>query len=447
MQLKENTKNISTRDTFAPGPHSVEEVTGSPDYAPLVFISRMAERYGDYNSYISPLGRVHLVHNPLGIQEVLRNGNFERKHLTALVLGNGLLNSTGRYWRQQRKLMQSYLTRQKLTEMLPTIVNQTENLGLSWRQKLGRSGVINISDEFKCFTRDIILRLMFSTDLGAEASTVTKAMDVAMPFLGGLLGMLFQDATTWSPEGQIKLKRNTALLNELMYSMIEERRQDKDPPPDLLTGLLSLVDNETRKPLTDQQIRDELLTMLIAGHETTAITLGWLAYLLTIHQDQQDRVFKEVASVLDDSPVGLDKIRRLTYTQWAIKESMRLYPPIWQITRRVAAADRINGYSVKPDDTVVCCVYTAHRHREYWSDPERYFPGRFSTPNSAFMPFGFGGHICVGQHLAMLEATAVISILLREFEFCSVAQESVLASPWFSLRIKDGLRLQIRSRT
>jgi cytochrome P450 len=196
-------------------------------------------------------------------------------------------------------------------------------------------------------------------------------------------------------------------------------------------------------------LRDELVTLLLAGHETTASTLGWTWYLVERHPEVYQRLHDEAVAVLGDRPPGYPDLARLTYATQVVEEAIRLYPPVWMLTRRAIEVDRVGGYHVPAGADVLICPYTLHRHRQFWPDPERFEPDRFrpdrtsDRPRYAYIPFGAGPRVCVGSNLGLLEAVLVLAMIAREFRLHRASREPVVPEPMLSLRLRGGLPIVV----
>ncbi|MGH2360382.1 MAG: cytochrome P450, partial [bacterium] len=240
--------------------------------------------------------------------------------------------------------------------------------------------------------------------------------------------------------------------DKIVYGLIDARRQETDHAPDLLSMLMQARDEETGEGLSDRNLRDEMVTLLAAGHETTANALTWMWYLLSKHPDVERRLHTELASVLGGRTPSLQDLPRLKYTTMVIKEAMRLYPPIWVMQRKVVNDDEIGNYTIPAGSEVTISPYVMHRHPAFWENPEAFDPDRFSDersvgrPRYVYLPFGGGPRLCVGHHFAMIEAQLITAMVAQAYHLDLVPGHPVEPRPWISLRPRQGLLMTLRQK-
>jgi cytochrome P450 len=251
---------------------------------------------------------------------------------------------------------------------------------------------------------------------------------------------------TWLPTPHnLRFGRARRTLDALVLRIIDERRKAQVKPNDLLTMLMSAKDEETREQMTDRQLRDEVMTLVAAGHETTANLLTWTFYLLSQHEEMAARLRAELASVLGGRRPTLEDLPRLVFTRAVLDEALRLYPPAWVFEREALGDDEIGGYRVRRGTNVAICPYTMHRHRAYWDDPERFDPDRFASANAAarpkyaYLPFGGGPRLCIGNAFALMEAQIILAMIAAEWKLELVPDFRVELAPSVTLRPRRGL--------
>jgi cytochrome P450 len=309
----------------------------------------------------------------------------------------------------------------------------------------GRNGPFDIASEMTGLTLDIITRTMFSTDITAQVSRLRQLVEIVLqqtrPSVIDLMGL-----PTWVPRPSSKTRaRAMAELDKMVAQILQSRRRAADQRSDLLSLLLAARDEETGEGLTDQQLRDEIMTIFLAGHETTANALAFTWYLLASHPDVEARLQQELVTVLNGRPPEHADIARLRYTRMVFEETLRLYPPAYQIGRMAVAPDVIGGVTVPKGAFVTVYPYVTHRNPALWTDPDRFDPERFAPENAAgrhrfaYLPFGGGPRICIGQGFAVTEAVAIIALVAQRFRFTLDPGHTVQPIGLFTLRAKDGV--------
>ncbi|MDP3767798.1 MAG: cytochrome P450, partial [Dehalococcoidia bacterium] len=251
----------------------------------------------------------------------------------------------------------------------------------------------------------------------------------------------------------LRFRRAMRTLDDIVYGMIEARRNNGADKDDLLSMLLEARDEETGEGMSDKQLRDEVFTMFTAGHETTAAALAWTWYLLSQHPEAEGRLHNELGSVLSGRTPGLDDLQRLPYTRMVIEETLRLYPPVWSIGRMALREDTVLGYRIPAKGQVLLSSYVTHRHPEFWDEPERFDPERFaperaaSRPRYAYFPFGGGPRQCIGNEFAMMEAQLALATLAQRYRLRLVPGQVVEPEPAVTLRPRHGVMVTVEARS
>jgi enediyne biosynthesis protein E7 len=365
------------------------------------------------------------------------------------LLGDGLLTSEGDLWRKQRRTIQPAFRRERIAEFTDLIVAEASALVARLEARVDH-GPIDVVTEMTRLTLGVLGRTLLDADLSpfmrlGDAFEATQ--DQAM-FEMVTLGMV----PLWLPLPRHRRFR-TALgqLEGATAALVDERDTDgRSGGEDMIARLLDAYRDEPDAELRRRRLRDELLTILLAGHETTASTLSWTWYLLDRNPDVADRMCAEADQVFGDRTPCYEDLRGLAYTNMVIQEAMRLYPPVWGLTRRALEADVIDGYRVPGGADVMISPYTLHRHPGFWPDPERFEPERFeparaaSAHRYAYIPFGAGPRVCVGSHLGMMEATFVAAMVARRFRLGLVPGREVRPEAMLSLRVRGGLPMLVR---
>ena len=305
--------------------------------------------------------------------------------------------------------------------------------------------MLDISSEMARLTYSIVGQTLFSFNTGEDAATVEKAMRVILPHVFGRLGNLV-NWPGWLPTpANRRFHRSLAEVDEVVYRIIARHRRAQEtgkPDTDLLSMLMRVRDSETGAGLDDTQLRNETITFLLAGHETTANALTWTFYLISRHPEVERRLLAEITTILQGRTPVLEDVPKLSYTRKVIQESMRLYPPIWIIERRVIEEDVIAGYTLPAASAVVISPYALHRHPAFWERPEEFDPSRFdSPPPAAYIPFGAGPRSCIGSEFAMLEAQLITAMVMQAFQLRLVPGHPVAPLPDITLRSKFGMMM------
>jgi len=443
---------------FPPGPRGYPLLGVLPSLRsqPLRTFLDAADRYGDL-VYLKA-GPYHgfLLLDPAHIRHVLQD-NARNYHKSPLYdrlregVGNGLLTSEDSFWLRQRRLAQPAFHRQRVIAMADAMVDCTEQMLERWDRTAAAGATVDMVAEMMALTQAIIVRTMFSTDLGATADVVNRTW----PIINRRIGETF-----WSTRLETALplpanRRFWRALRELetvVYRIVADRRASGRDEVDLLSMLLSARDEETGAVMTDRQLRDEVLTMLLAGHETTSLALAWTYYLLSQHPDVERRVADEVARVLGGARPSFAHLDRLTCTRSAIDESLRLYPPAWGFSRQAMGDDEIGGYRVPKGSLTFLIPYVIHRRPALWPDPERYDPGRFTPerdaerPRFAYIPFGGGPRGCIGNQFAMVEAQLIVAAIAQRYRVELLPDQAIRPEPLITLRPTPGVLARLVRR-
>lgn len=396
-----------------------------------------------------------IINAPDFIREILatKDHAFRKGRSSAILgktVGSGLLTSEGSVHEQQRRMMQPAFHKQRIMSYGDSIVNLTNRHMESWKRGSERW----ISEDMMNLTLHIIMKTMFGADIpDEEAERLAKAIDASIVFSAKRL-MSPVAIPSYLPTKYNRIHKNAMeLLDEAVYALIERTQQmSREGRQDLLSLLLETRD-EKGQPLPVQEIRDQILTILIAGHETTANALSWVWWLLSQHSEVEAKFHQELEEVLGDRPASFADVQKLTYTQLILQETLRLYPPAWMILREVNEEVEIEGYRFPKNASMIICPYTVHRNPAFFDEPDTFRPERFaseeikSIPKYAYFPFGGGSRACIGSNFAMMEATLILATIGRKYRLHLAANHHpILPEPLVSLRIKDGLRMNVQAK-
>lgn len=360
------------------------------------------------------------------------------------VLGNGLLTSEGEFWLRQRRLMQPSFHKEPIGRFAGPIVAAAQRLALRW-ERLARTGVVfDVTREMMTVALEIVGTTLLGVDLSGDADSVGRAMETILEVVQTRLGWPVRPPVDFPLPAHRRLLRARGEVRSLATRVIEARRNG-ELGADLLSVLVGAKDPETGESMDDIQLRDEVLTLIAAGHETTANALTWTFHLLAENPKQDAALAAELADVLGGRAATLEDLPRLVYTQAVLKESMRLYPPAWTVARLAERDDSILGYHVPKGAHVFASIYALHRNPAFWEAPLRFDPTRFfpenerDRPRLAYMPFGAGPHLCIGQPFAMLEGTLILATLAQRFKLSRIDGQPVVPAPFVTLRPTNGL--------
>ncbi|MES2619779.1 MAG: cytochrome P450 [Bacteroidota bacterium] len=392
------------------------------------------------------------VSEPAYIEHIFLNRDVyikgrDNKNLKFL-LGNGLLTNEGEFWLKQRRLMQPLFHKQRLQGFVQKIKESTDAMLSSWEAR--KNQVADLHSEMTKVTLEIVSQTLLSTEVRGDFKKISDALVVVMEGMMGRSGTLLR-LPYWMPTPRnIHMRKNRALLNETIRKIIDERRKDKRKYDDLLAMLIEVEDADTRERMTDEQLRDEVITIFLAGHETTANALAFTFYLLAKHPEVKQRVEEEFKKVINGNEITYDALNRLEYTTMVIKESMRLYPPAWGVLREAAKDDVIDGHLIKKGDSIVMSPYAVQRMEKYWENPLKFDPDRFSTERMknihryAWFPFGGGQRFCIGNNFAMMEMQIVLALACTQFNFTLADNFKLELEPLVTLRPKHGVMVKLQ---
>jgi cytochrome P450 len=418
---------------------------------PMGFLARMAQEYGDVVRMRLGNLPTYLLVNPQHIEYVLRtHGDLFRKDevsrwLTPLV-GQGLLISEGAFWRRQRRLAQPSFQHQQIERYAAIMVEQTERMLAAWHD----GQIRDPHQDLMRLTLGIVAKTLFDAELTGEASVIGGSLEIVMNH--------FMSPMRWVPIGNRlplpstrRFRRAIRQIDEIIYGIIRRRRESDQDPGDLLSRLLAARDEEGQG-MTDRQLRDEVVTLVLAGHETTALVLFYTFDLLAQSPEVESRLAAEVRAVLGGRPATAADVPSLRYTEWVVREAMRLYPPAWGVGREALADCEVGGYHVPKGTQFFLVQWIVHRDARWFDDPEAFRPERWDhdlikrLPRCAYFPFGDGPRICIGNHFAMMEAVLILATIVRSYRLCREPGQTLELLPSITLRPRHGILMRIHAR-
>ncbi len=422
---------------------------------PLALMQRMAREYGDVVRIPVVLQSRILVNHPDYIQQVLliQQAKFHKstltKETTERLLGQGLLISEGDFWRRQRRLAQPAFHRQRINEYAPTMIECAETKMRDWRDGDTR----NMAEEMMELTLEAAVRTLFGTTLPGEAQQVGRAMTFLMRYSLRRARSPFRIPAGWPTSKNRRATKEFDFLDSLVYRIIDERKAlgDSNQRTDLLSMLMAAMDVDGTQ-MTPRQLRDEIMTLFLAGHETTALTLSWTWYLLSQNPAAEARLHEELDDVLGGRLPGVADMEKLPYLHAVISEVLRMYPPAYIMARTSIAPSTIGGYEFPVGSTILVSQWVMHRDARYFDDPDSFRPERWieglaaRLPAGAYFPFGDGPRRCIGQGFALLESALVIATIAQKFRFELVPGTTVVPEPLVTLRPKNGISMKFHAR-
>jgi cytochrome P450 len=422
----------------------------------LGLLRRVAREYGDVVRIPVLKGDRILLNHPDLIEQllVIQQTKFYKstisKEATQRLLGQGLLISEGDFWRRQRRLAQPAFHRARINEYAATMVEIAQRHARDWRSGETR----DMAHEMTATTLDIAVRTLFGTTLPGEAEQVGRAMTFLMRYSLGRARSPVNVPASWPTPRNRRANREYEFLDSLVYRIISERQAQGNSVrhTDLLALLMSTMD-EDGSQMTSRQLRDETMTLFLAGHETTALTLSWAWYLLSQNPAAEARLHEELSGVLGGLAPEAADLERLPYLQAIVNEVLRLYPPAYVLARTSVAPSSFGGYDFPIGSTILISQYVMHRDSRFYDNPDAFRPERWldglaaRLPAGAYFPFGDGPRRCIGQGFALLESALVIAIIAQKFRFRLVPGHPVVPEPLVTLRPRQGIRMTLQART
>jgi cytochrome P450 len=401
-------------------------------------------RFGDIYRVYAP-GRksyAYVINHPDDVKRVLvaNHRNYTKGvglDRVKILLGNGIMTSEGELWRRQRYMMQPLFHRRVITEFARVIAEANDRVIGRWDELCRRGEPLNLTDEMSELTLDVVLRSIFGSDLERLSSELG-----GNPFV----------VVTREPARNLQFAYKFRSLAKLVGALVERRRRGREEHFDYVSMLMSARDKETGVAMPDRQLIDEVMTLVVAGHETTASGLNWTWYLLSRHPQADARLHAEVSAGPEIAAPSLAQMESLAYAQQVVNETLRLYPPGWLLSRRAIAADVLGGYAIPAGADVLLCLYLLHRHPRYWAQPDAFRPERFDAeheadrPRFAYMPFAAGPRHCIGETFALYEMLVHLYKVARRYRLVRDGEEPVELEAQINLRTRKPLFMRLERR-
>jgi len=422
---------------------------------PLAFLTGLAQHHGDFVPFALGFLQFVLLNNPDFIKDVLVT--HHEKFVKGLglqrskrLLGEGLLTSEGEFHKRQRRLVQPGFHREAIQSYGEIMVAYASRICEQWQKERE----VDVTEEMRRLTLAIVAKTLFNVDVEQEATDIGEALTTAIRLFK--LGMSVQMANflyRLPIPSVLRYKRAQARLDGIIYRIIHERRASGDQPEDLLTMLLRAGDLEgDGSQMSDSQLRDEILTLFLAGHETTAIALTWTLYLLSEHLNVEERLHHELDTMLGSRLPTVNDLPTLTHTRMIFSEALRCYPPAWLISRMALEDHKYGGLVIPAGTHVFVSPYVLHHDQRYFPDPNQFKPDRWapdlakSQPPLTFIPFGAGPRNCIGEPFAWMEGVLVLATIAQRWRLRLVSGQRVEPAPLVTLRPKYGMRMVPHAR-
>jgi len=395
------------------------------------------------------LNRPDLIEQILVVQQAKFHKSELTKRIVGRLLGQGLLISEGEFWRRQRRLAQPAFHRNRIQEYAATMVESVERHTREW----GEGDQRDMAREMMALTLDVAVRTLFGTSLPGEAQKVGHSMTFLMRYQLGRQRSPVRIPESWPTPRNKRANREREFLDSLVYHIIEERRAkgDGNHGNDLLSLLVSAMDEDGTQ-MTPEQLRDETMTLFLAGHETTALMLAWMWYLLGENPAAEARLHQELREVLGGRAPQVADLTKLPFLQAVMNETLRLYPPAYITARTSVEPFALAGYEFEKGTTLLISQWVTHRDPRYFEAPDEFRPERWlngaasKIPAGAYFPFGDGPRRCIGQGFALLEGALVIATLAERYQFRLVPGHPVEPDPLITLRFRHGLPMTLHAR-
>ena len=418
----------------------------------LALMTQATQRYGDAVRLAIGPKTLYLFNSPESARHVLADNaaNYHKGiglQQAKRALGDGLLTSEGALWKEQRKVIKPVFQQRRIALQAGIVAEEGAALVDRLRARCG-SGPVDVVQEMTGLTVGVLGRALLDADLGAFESIGHSFEAVQDQAMFDMVTLGAVPAALPLPK-QRRFRAARQDLERVVAHLVADRAARPRDGDDVVSRLVASTAREPDPQVAARRMRDELVTLLLAGHETTASTLSWSFHLVGQHPEIAERLHAEAVEVLGDRLPEYEDLRRLTFTAMVVHEVMRLYPPVWILTRQAQQDDEVVGYHVPAGADVMVCPYVLHRHPAYWPEPDRFDPDRFDPdrtggrPSYAYVPFGAGPRFCVGNTLGLMEAVFVLAMVSRELTLAAVPGREVVPEPMLSLRVRGGLPMTV----
>jgi cytochrome P450 len=421
---------------------------------PLGYLVKVAAEYPDMAYFRLGNQRTFLMSNPAYVQDVLvaNDWNFVKGRglkRARKILGNGLLTAEGNFHRRQRRLSQPAFHRQRIAAYAATMSEFAARTRDRWQEGEKR----DIAQDMMRLTLAIVAKTLFDADVDKEAREIGQALSEVLEIFSTFSSPLTDVLDKLPLPKNLRAKKGKERLDETIYRIIAEHRKTNEDRGDLLSMLLMAQDEEEGSgKMSDDQLRDEVMTLFLAGHETTANALTWTWYLLSQNPEVEAKLHAEIDSLLGSRLPDFEDVPNLKYTEMVMREAMRIYPPVWVMGRRSISGIKIGGYYIPPKSIILLSQYVIHHDRRFYTEPEKFDPERWasekakSLPKMAYFPFGGGPRFCIGEQFAWMEGILLIATIAQKWKLRLVPGHKVELQPLITLRPKHGMKMMLEPR-
>jgi cytochrome P450 len=445
--------------TLPPYPKKAHWFFGNVYYLlkdPISYLRECSPQFKGVYRLSSRLIKIVVITDPEYVKWVMLDNNKNYKKwfkndVLELILGKGLLTSEGDFWRKQRRLAQPAFHKERLVKMVDTMVSCTQQQ-ITKLEQLSNKKDIDISKEMMELTLNIVGGAMFSSVVKGAIEVVSAEIEHTSEMATARFNNPFRLPIKYPTPANLRERKSVKNLDDVLNPIIRERRKSTEQFHDLLAMLMEAKDEDTGEQMSDQQLRDETMTIFLAGHETTALALSWLWYLLDKNPAEAQKLYDEIDQVTQGRVPTLDDLQHMPFTRMVMDEALRLYPPAWMIMRENLEDDEVGGYQIPKGYTFMIPVYEIHHDPKLWEEPDAFRPERFSKENAkshhrfAYFPFGGGPRQCIGNNFALMEMQIIIVMMLQKFRFKVSLGFKPEMYPMVTLRMKHGMRMNIEGR-
>jgi len=418
----------------------------------------LIKNYGDIFSLSLPFTRLVIAAKPDYAKHILvdNNKNYHKSlayDMLRLLLGNGLLTSEGEFWKKQRRLIQPAFHKQKLADLISMMVRKAQQEVDSLKVKAETGEYFDVAPQMTNLTLKIISEAIFSNGVDDKADLISRQITLLNQYATERLNSPIRLPALFPTPNNIKERKAVNILDRIIFDIIDKRRKEGISKSDLLSMLIDARDEETGEAMSNQQLRDEVMTIFIAGNDTTANAMAWTIYLLSQNPQSEERMIREIDEKLDAGvELNFQNVLGFQYVRQVIDESMRLFPPAWIVGRRNTSDDEVGGYRIKKGTNVLMPIMYLHRCEKYWDEPLKFKPERFAPElknnidRYVYFPFGGGPRLCIGNNFAIMEMQIILILMYRKYKFRLQEGFKVEPEPLITLRPKYGMVMKVEKR-
>ncbi|MBI1277320.1 MAG: cytochrome P450 [Anaerolineaceae bacterium] len=418
------------------------------------FLTANRDQFGDIVYFQLGSRHIYQLNNPEYVQYVLVKHPEQFQKTPALKraaqdsIGQGLLTSDGELHKRQRRLVQPAFHHKRIAAYADTMVNYTDDMLHECRD----SQQISLLNEMMHLTMRIVAKTLFDTDVTDKADSIGAAISIGIEATADRVSRPMQLMEKLPTATNRKRRNALKVIDETINHFIDERKASDEDKGDLLSMLLMAVDEQDGGQMTNKQVKDEAMTLFVAGHETTANALAWTFYLLGKHPEIERKLAEEITTTIQGRLPALADLPKLPYLEMVIKESMRMYPPAWTTSREAQEDIELGGYTIPKGSTLMMSMYVIHHDARYWEQPDEFHPERFAAANEehipkyAYFPFGGGPRVCVGNQFAMMEAQLILATILQRYQLSLVPGQDIKPNPLVTLRPQPDIQMSLTKR-